>query len=108
MKIKESKNQIVDLSDDEDDGIKDYEDQSRDSLSTNLDWNDKEQLEQYCTKMKKIEKTKDFRPSQYFGAITIDKLEDGVNDSRIDGKIPFSLNLCTELFLDCFGIKPKP
>ena len=28
-----------------------------------------------------------FRPSQYFGAITVDKLEDGVDDSRIDGKV---------------------
>lgn len=37
--------------------------------------------------MKKIEKTKDFRPSQYFGAIQVDHLEDGINDSRIDGKI---------------------
>ena len=38
----------------------------------------------------------------------MDKLEDGINDSRIDGKY---LSICNisdiELFLDCFGIKPK-
>ena len=27
-----------------------------------------------------------FRPSQYFGAIEVDKLEDGIDNSRIDGK----------------------
>jgi hypothetical protein len=26
-----------------------------------------------------------FRPSQYFGAVTVEKLEDGIEDSRIDG-----------------------
>jgi hypothetical protein len=29
---------------------------------------------------------KDFRPSQYFGAVKVDQLEDGIEDSRIDGK----------------------
>jgi hypothetical protein len=32
-----------------------------------------------------------FRPSEYFGAITVDKLEDGIDDSRIDGKKFLSL-----------------
>lgn len=35
--------------------------------------------------MKKIEETKDFRPSQYFGAITVETLEDGIGDARING-----------------------
>lgn len=64
-----------------------FDSQSRDSLSTNIDWNDKEQLERYCKKMKKIEETKDFRPSQYFGAITVDNLEDGINDPKINGNL---------------------
>ena len=54
-------------------------------------------MEKYIVKQKNIEDKHGFRPSQYFGAITVDKLEDGIDDSRID-----------DLFLDCFGIKPKP
>ena len=49
------------------------------------------------TKQKRIEDVQGFRPSQYFGAVNVEKLEDGIEDSRID-----------DLFLDCFGIKPKP
>eukprot|EP00347_Sterkiella_histriomuscorum_P002378 403368386 len=74
----------------------DQEDPSRDSLSTNLDWNDKGEIEKYCVKQKRIQEKKDFRPSQYFGAIKVDQLADGIDDSRID-----------ELFSDVFGIKPK-
>ncbi|CDW81543.1 UNKNOWN [Stylonychia lemnae] len=71
--------------------------QSRDSLSTNLDWNDKGEIERYCKKQQRIQEEKDFRPSQYFGAIQVEQLEDGIDDSRID-----------DLFLNCFGIKPNP
>ncbi len=38
-------------------------DESRSSLSSNLDWNDGSELERYCTKQKKIEKEMGFRPS---------------------------------------------
>ena len=29
---------------------------------------------------------KGFRPSEYFGAVNVDHLTDGIDDSRIDGK----------------------
>jgi len=35
--------------------------------------------------MKKIQDEKGFRPSEYFGAVQVECLEDGVDDSRIDG-----------------------
>ena len=73
------------------------DDISRASLSTQIDWNSRPDLEKYIVKQKKIEDKMGFRPSQYFGAINVEKLEDGIEDSRID-----------DLFLDCFGIKPKP
>lgn len=60
----------------------------------------------YCAKQKKIQEVRDFRPSEYFGAIHVDQLEDGIDDSRIDGKYSGNLQYL-ELFLDCFGIKPK-
>lgn len=47
----------------------DREDQSRDSLNTNLNWDDKEEIKKYCIKQMKIQKERNFRPSQYFGAI---------------------------------------
>ena len=28
-----------------------------------------------------------FRPSEYFGAINVDQLEDGIDNSRIDGNL---------------------
>ena len=43
--------------------------------------------------MKKIEEEQGFRPSQYFGAISVDQLEDGIDDSRIDGNIYLHPNL---------------
>ena len=89
IKLRNQQLKGSDSSDEEEEGQAcqdSFESQSRDSLSTNIDWNDKEQLEKYCKKMKKIEETKDFRPSQYFGAITVDNLEDGINDPKINGK----------------------
>lgn len=37
--------------------------ESRASLSTNLDWNDKGEIERYCKKQLRIQEEKDFRPS---------------------------------------------
>ena len=66
----------------------DFDDtQSRASLSSNIDWNDKIELEKYCKKQKKIQDEAGFRPSQYFGAVHVEELEDGIEDSRIDGNI---------------------
>jgi hypothetical protein len=59
--------------------------ESRSSLSSVLDWDDKDGLLQYCAKQKRIGEQNGFRPSDYFGAIKVDKLEDGIDDSRIDG-----------------------
>lgn len=82
---------------DSDMGCSDDQPESRASLSSNIDWDDKAGLIHYFQKQKKIQEQQGFRPSEYFGAITVDKLEDGIDDSRID-----------ELFSDCFGQKPKP
>ena len=70
-----------------------FENESRASLASQIDWNNKTDLEKYCKKMKKIEEEQGFRPSQYFGAISVDQLEDGIDDSRIDGNIYLHPNL---------------
>jgi hypothetical protein len=41
-------------------------------LASHLDWNNKNELEKYCKKQKRIEEEQGFRPSQYFGAISVD------------------------------------
>ena len=46
--------------------------QSRDSLSSHLDWNDGSEIIKYCAKQKKIQEVKDFRPSEYFGAVQVE------------------------------------
>lgn len=82
--------------------IKDFDNQDvdgRSSLSSNLDWNDRLQLEKYCSKQKKIEKEEGFRPSQYFGAIDVEQLEDGIGDPKIDCK---HINLTFKHFLRAF------
>ena len=56
-------------------------------MASQIDWNDKIELEKYCKKQKRIEEEVGFRPSDYFGAVQVDQLEDGINDSRIEGKI---------------------
>jgi len=50
-------------------------------------------LEKYCSKQKRIEKEEGFRPSQYFGAISVEELEDGIGDPKIDCNPHFYLNL---------------
>ena len=73
----------------------DFEDtQSRASLSSHIDWNDKMELEKYCKKQKKLQEEVGFRPSQYFGAVHVEELQDGVEDSRIDGKLYSELMPC--------------
>ena len=45
---------------------------SSDSLSSHLDWNDGSEIIKYCAKQKKIQEVKDFRPSEYFGAVQVE------------------------------------
>lgn len=49
-------------------------------------------LEKYCKKQKRFEEEMGFRPSEYFGAVTVDHLEDGIEDERIDGNWYFINN----------------
>ena len=77
-------------------GAPDSEVESRCSLNSCIDWNSKKDLEHYIVKQHKIQDKQGFRPSEYFGAITVDKLEDGIDDSRLEGKsfLLFSYHIC--------------
>ena len=66
--------------------IKIGDESERESLSSNLDWNNTDELEKYCQKQKKIEVERGFRPSEYFGAANVEELQDGVENAQIDSK----------------------
>ena len=55
---------------DDDQSLFDVE--SRASLASHVDWNNKREVEKYCKKQTRMADEKGFRPSEYFGAVSVD------------------------------------